>query len=156
MPRGGARPGAGRPKGSKNKSLSLATVKEICEHHKFNPAEKLIAIAKNDDWDADGKRITWPQVAQQKATEKLFDAIHGKTALPGSIDDSDGKQFEIVFIEQEAASLPLSRESSTNGSEEILRQSPFQRLGVSPEDGEDGIRHQYDDTQGLDVREREP
>lgn len=92
--------GRGRPRGSKNKktNLSGATVERICEVHKFNPAEKLIAIANGTD-----KTLEWDKADRLKATEKLFDAIHNKKALPGIAADEQPvpHNYEIVFVEAE-------------------------------------------------------
>ena len=92
--------GLGRPKGSKNKktNLSIATVQRICEYHKFNPAEKLIAIANGQD-----NSEAWDKADRLKATEKLFDAVHGNKSLPGGAVDEQPQQhnYEIVFVESE-------------------------------------------------------
>ena len=145
----------GRPKGSKNKrkGLSAANVRQICDYHKFNPAEKLIAIANNEDTDTDGNSINWPLAFQARATEKLFDAIHNKKSLPG-VDDGEGaeKQFEIVFIES-GEHFQLPGESSTEGAAGVLQSSPVQRPSLSPPDGENGLCAELVDTQGADLRE---
>ncbi len=143
-----AKRGRGRPRGSKNKrkGLSHAHVREICDFHKFNPAEKLIAIARNDDWDEDGKRIDWPIMSQQRATEKLFDAIHNAKRLPGELEhDVTGSQITLAFIESDSDfTLP-----GTTGTESLaapLRSEQVQRAGVSSPDGEDSIRHSEADS----------
>ena len=95
-----AKRGLGRPKGSKNKksNLSIATVQRICEYHKFNPAEKLIAIANGQD-----NSESWDKADRLKATEKLFDAVHGNKSLPGgAVDEQPAHHnYEIIFVESE-------------------------------------------------------
>lgn len=96
-----AKRGRGRPKGAKNKksNLSGATVERICEYRKFNPAEKLIAIANGEDQTA-----PWTKDDQFKATAKLFDAIHCQKSLPGGVDDDAERtptNYEIVFVESD-------------------------------------------------------
>lgn len=148
-----AKRGPGRPKGSKNKrrNLSQANVREICDFHKFNPAEKLIRIATNSDFDALGETIKWDRKDQLRATEKLYDGIHGSKAIPGLIEsESTGTQYEIVFLES-ADDFELPGASSAEGSEGVLSESQIQRAGLSSSDGEDGLCNQYDDTQGIDL-----
>jgi len=114
-----AKRGRGRPRGSRNKkaNLSGATVERICEFHKFNPAEKLIAIANGTDecdlWDKDDRL---------KATTKLFDAIHNKRALPaGATSDSEEpRNYEIVFVES-ADGFTLPGESGSEGTQRVMR-----------------------------------
>lgn len=101
----------GRPKGSKNKKVNLsgATVERICEFHKFNPAEKLIAIAQGQDAE------TWPQSIRYQAIQKLHDSIHNKKQLPAGADgESVDGQYEIVFIES-GEGFELPGEASTEG-----------------------------------------
>lgn len=147
-----AKRGRGRPKGSKNKrrNLSTANVREICDFHKFNPAEKLIRIATDSDFDATGEKIAWDRRDQLRATEKLYDGIHGNKAVPGIADESTGTQYEIVFVES-ADGFELPGAGSTEGAKGVLSEAPIQRAGLSSSDGQDGIRHQYDDTQGIDL-----
>lgn len=101
----------GRPKGSKNKrsSLSAASVQQICEFNKFNPAQKLIEIANGTASDE-----SWNKNDKLRATEKLFDAIHGKRSIPG-VDDGSGEgqqSLDLVFIEAEG-NFQLPRAIST-------------------------------------------
>ena len=143
-----AKRGRGRPKGSKNKrkGLSHAHVREICDFHKFNPAEKLIAIAKNDDWDEDGRRISWPLASQQRAAEKLFDAIHGKAQLPGALEhEAGGSQITLAFIESDT-DFTLPGATSTEGAAPVLQPKQIQRAGVSSSDGQDGVCYQQADS----------
>lgn len=108
----------GRPKGSKNKKVNLsgATVEKICEFHKFNPAEKLIDIAKGQDSEA------WPLSIRYQAIQKLHDSIHNKKQLPGGAGGEavDG-QYEIVFIES-GESFELPGEASTESTAPALRE----------------------------------
>lgn len=129
----------GRPKGSKNKrrNLSVATVRDICDYHKFNPAEKLIAIANGTDDTED-----WSKDDRLRATSKLFDAIHGAKSLPGNqLDESNGTQYEIVFVEG-ADGFQLPGEAGTAGIASDVQSEPLQRAGMSSADGEDSIRGQ--------------
>jgi len=139
----------GRPKGSKNKrvNLSEASVERICEYHKFNPTEKLIRIANNDDGDTQ-----WPISLRYQAAAKLHDSIHNNKSLPGVKDGSSDTQYEIVFLES-SDDFELPGEGGPEGAAGVLPETPFQRLGMSSQDGEDCVRHQYDDSQGLVVRE---
>ena len=95
----------GRPKGSKNKNnvLAGATIERICEYRKFDPALKLIDIARNDD---DSK---WDPATQFEATKLLFNAIHCKKPINGGelLDAPVGTNYEIVFVEPETDSLPI-------------------------------------------------
>jgi hypothetical protein len=113
----------GRPKGSKNKrtNLSGATVQRICEFHKFNPAEKLIAIANGTDHSDD-----WNKDDRFKATAKLFDAIYQKTPIPGAglIADDEPRNYEIVFVESQD-DFQLPGEACTEGVEATVRAEPI-------------------------------
>jgi hypothetical protein len=96
-------------------------VRTICEFHKFNPAEKLIAIAKNDDFDEDGRRIDWPIALRQRATEKLFDAVHGKAALPGESIADGSAPVQLVFLEA-SDDFALPGEVRSESAAPVLRQ----------------------------------
>lgn len=127
----------GRPKGSKNKrtNLSRAHVRDICDYHKFNPAEKLIRIATNDDWDSDGKRINWPMGFQARASEKLFDSVHNNKTLQGVLEsDASGSQITLAFIESDT-DFTLPGETSTEGTAPVLQHQQIQRAGMSSKDG---------------------
>lgn len=144
----------GRPKGSRNKRklLSTATVREICDFHKFNPIEKLIRIAQDDDWDENGKRINWPQLSQQRATEKLADYIHGnKRGVPGELLENDNSgQYNLVFIEA-SEDFQLPGEAGTEGAEVVLRPEQVQRAGLPQAHGEDGLCGIVVNQEGTDV-----
>jgi hypothetical protein len=139
-----AKRGRGRPKGSKNKRklLSHANVQTICEAHRFNPAEKLIAIATDSDFDEDGRRIAWPLISQQRAAEKLFDAIHNKKALPGvADDDSNPGQYEIIFLEGESG-FTLPGEADAEGGPGAVPEKSLQCPSDSPQSGQNSLRDQ--------------
>lgn len=113
----------GRPPGAKNKrkGLSAETVQQICDKNRFCPVQKLVDIARDDDYDARGRQIEWPIAAQLKATEKLLDAIHNDKKLPGIVVDGDNsQQLSIAFIES-GDSFTLSRESSAEGAKALLQ-----------------------------------
>jgi hypothetical protein len=132
-----AKRGRGRPQGSKNKrsNLSRAHVRDICDYYKFNPAEKLIRIANNDDWDDDGKRIDWPPGFQARATEKLFDAIHNNRKLQGVIEgESGGEQITLAFIES-GSDFALPGATSSEGAAPVLQPEQVQRAGLPSSDG---------------------
>jgi hypothetical protein len=129
----------GRPKGSKGKktNLSSATVQKICEYNKFNPAEKLIHIARGDD-----KTEKWTADHKLRATEKLFDSIHNNKTLPGNVDNEAGTaNYEIVFLESEdSVALPSESDASsdTEGGAELTLSS----VGNTSPVWEDSLRDQ--------------
>lgn len=88
----------GRPKGSKNKrtSLAAATVRSICEDNRFNPAQKLIDIAKGNDLTEE-----WDKNDKMKATMWLADAVHNKPKQDNPLVEDVPQNYEIVFIESE-------------------------------------------------------
>ncbi len=50
MPRGGLRPGAGRPKGSRNPlTAAREEIFRLCQEADYNPIRELIEIAQSDD-----------------------------------------------------------------------------------------------------------
>jgi hypothetical protein len=142
-----ARP-PGRPKGSKNKkaNLSGATVERICEFHKFNPAEKLIAIAQGEDDQP------WPLAIRYQAIQKLHDSIHNKKHLPGGEGlDGDGLgQYEIVFIEGDTGFvIPGTPDAESIAG--TVPAEPVQCASDTPQGWEDSLRDKQTNTGRTDL-----
>lgn len=138
----------GRPKGSKNKrqNLSGASVAKICEYHKFNPTSFLAQVANGTELSEE-----WNKDDRMRAATKLHDSIHHNKSLFGNADqDAIDGQYEIVFIEA-TEDFALPGETRTESAETVLRPESVQRLGVPQEDGQDGIRDQSQDPEGVDL-----
>ncbi len=145
-----AKRGRGRPPGSRNKNriISGATVEHYCLLNNHNPTKFLIDVAK-------GKPVRGFVPTHEdvyRANVKLHDSIHNKTGLGKEAldDDATATQFEIVYFSEDG-DFTLPGEEGAEGAEGALREEPVQRAGVSPEDGQDSVRHQPDDTGGANL-----
>ena len=120
----------GRPKGSKNKNnvLAGATIERICEYKKFDPALKLIDIARNDD------DSTWDSATQFEATKLLFNAIHCKKPIMGGelLDAPAGTNYEIVFVEPESDGLTIPGTADAGSDTQSLEGLQVPGTGDSP------------------------
>lgn len=81
MPRGGKREGAGRPKGSQNKST--AAIKEVAGEYSEQAVLTLVGIL------AGGEGI--PAAAQVAAAKEILDRAHGKPSQ--SVDVTGDMKF---------------------------------------------------------------
>jgi hypothetical protein len=132
----------GRPKGSKNKRkmLSADLIAHQCDSASHNPVQFLIEVADGTD-----HTYEWTKDDRFKANAKLVDLIHGNKKMLEDIDDDINGQYEIVFLQgDEGFTLPGA--TSTESLEGIHGPVPLQRIGMSQEDGEDGLRYQQTDT----------
>ena len=135
----------GRPKGSRNKRLRLAvaSVREICEDGRFNPAQKLVQIANGKDTTQ-----AWDKADRLKATMWLAESIHGKRGLMQDADNDEPRNYEIVFVEDSnefippdsfradrATDITLQGETSTGVAALTDGSQPVRSAGLSPEDG---------------------
>ena len=112
---GGKRPGAGRPKGSKNRRQRVwgAQVEQICEIHRHHPTEFLVMVAKGEV-----EELSEPEHIL-KANLELHKSIHGKPRV--AIDNSgitmEG-QFQLVFEESnDPFTLPGAADAARPGDQ---------------------------------------
>eukprot|EP01047_Picozoa_sp_COSAG01_P057697 COSAG01_NODE_6702_length_3546_cov_3.445899_7_plen_136_part_00 len=126
----------GRPKGSKNKrkAMSADLIAQQCDQQDHNPVQFLIDVAQGIDTSQE-----WTKDDIWKSNAKLVDLIHNNKKLHEELGDAINGQYEIVFETGEAG-FQLPGASSPALIEGIHGQAPVQRIGVSPEDGQDSIR----------------
>ena len=88
--RGGKRPGAGKPKGAKNKATvkQKATLQDLARKHTKEALATLLYVAKEGESEA----------ARVSAANSLLDRGYGKPAQ--AITGKDGGPLELTLIER--------------------------------------------------------
>lgn len=94
--RGGKRPGAGRPKGSRNKATQAhrATVRELAEAYAEEAISALVDVARNG---SDGARVS--------AAVALLDRAFGKPAQSVEMSGKDGGPIQTEDVTRDAESF---------------------------------------------------
>lgn len=93
--RGGARPGAGRPKGSRN-AVSVKTRREIADEfaaHARSAMDVLVAILNDELEDANGDHQPASLQARSNAADRILDRGIGKAVSQVELTGADGKDL---------------------------------------------------------------
>jgi len=85
---GGARPGAGRPKGAQNKAT--ASIREIARQYTDDAVKALVDVLKDD---------TAPRAAVVAAANSILDRGYGKPAVVVQGDEDGGAIRAVARIE---------------------------------------------------------
>ena len=97
MPRGGARPGAGRRKGSVNKAT--ADIREAASVYSADAVATLARIMQSDDH---------PAAARVAAANALLDRAHGKPKQAVEHDGALTGALTVTYVTQKSGSQPSS------------------------------------------------
>ena len=97
MPRGGARPGAGRRKGSVNKAT--ADIREAASVYSADAVATLARIMQSDDH---------PAAARVAAANALLDRAHGKPKQAVEHDGALTGALTVTYVTQKSGLQPSS------------------------------------------------
>ena len=101
MARGGTRPGAGRPKGSKNKTTekNRARLADLAQEYTKDALQTLVTVMRDDDA---------PHSAKVNAATAVLDRAHGKPVQTAEVTGKDGGPIQYQDMSEDQVDQRLA------------------------------------------------